>query len=90
MNRRLSMTPLVAAAYALAPKSGGLRAAPPDSPPGSGRRGSLTPLVPKPGGKWQPTLFAGPVRQMLQRWQIGSRWAHTALPKAPTPTANPP
>jgi hypothetical protein len=62
----------------------------PESPPGGGRLGSLTPAGPKPGSSPQATLFAGPVRQTLHRWHDGSRWAHTALPNAPTPIANPP
>lgn len=63
----------------------------PPPPCGCGRRGSLTPSVPKPQSSPQGAhAFGARVRQTFHRWQCGSLWTHNALPNAPTPIARPP
>ena len=47
--------------------------------------GAEAPVSPHGAG-----AFGARVHHMLQRWQCGSRCAHTAVPNAPMPTARPP
>ena len=70
-------------------ESGRSSAIAPALPSGRGPRGSLTPVDPQPQSC--PRGVCGRrVRQTLQRWQCGSRWTHTARPKAPMPIVRPP